>query len=167
MGVCLKVLTGMGMFSAPSGCCCEPFYDAICIYNSNAICDHDFDVFLNSTFIGNRLGCQTGNPPGVGDANCVASIWSLDQIVNSLWTGFPFFCGPITIETFDLDTSLFINGTNELKLVTTNTNSIDNFGQLRIVRVQGTTLLTTFLSDTYTSSGFGAVTLTYNFTWTP
>jgi hypothetical protein len=135
------------------------------IYNSNAICDHDFDVFLNGTLIGNRDGCP---PPG---NVCKASIWSDDEIIDATWDGFPLGCSPPEIETFDLDTSLFVAGTNELRLVTTNTNSIDNFGIVQVVRLReksggGYEACKTWLDDVYNSS-FAPVTLTYEFEWRP
>lgn len=140
----------------PGCCCCS--IDVILIYNSNAITDDDFNVFLNGTSIGTRNGLSP---------LCKASIWSAGSAISVGWTGFPSGCSPVSVETFSLDASLFVNGSNTLTLNQAANNGSGNFGALQIVRLSQSggsyAICKTWLDTNYS----GVPPMAFSFTWNP
>jgi hypothetical protein len=174
-----------GMLALP--CCCGGAL-VIAVLNTNAIVDDNHDVKLNGTLLGtndnslSRIRDDGLFPPCgldglfAADGNkCTGRIFAQDTAITS-WVGFPSCAGTggYNLEsTLSLNTALFINGTNTLRIESVTDPSCGNEGSVRVVLLSAggatnRTVTTTYLSTEYGyfsvsdgGPGFQEFTFTY------
>lgn len=111
-------------------CCCGNL--AIIVYNSNGAIDDNFEILLNGTSLGTIDNNQN---------NCTGRIFTnISGLTAPLWkvSGSPLTCGSgiFAFESnLSLNESLFVSGTNTLRITVTQDNGNGNFGTIRVAKL--------------------------------
>lgn len=154
--------------AGPCDCCgdhpCTTCTIVVFVYNSNAVCDDDFELFLNGTVIANLpetdLRCEATDFRGslVYPPSASSSLTAIkDAITAYISPGFPPIYHTYSASELEDLASCF----NELRLHSTSNNECSNFGQFYVFRVCDT--FTPLVTDTYSSVDFNPVDHTYSF----
>jgi len=130
-----------GELTADPDCCCGRQALAIAICNSNAARDDNFKVLLNDNEIGTIDNSTNA---------CTGRIFATDSSVTN-FSGLA--CNSAFEPTVQLSEQDLIEGTNTLRIESTQDNNNGNFGTVQVVRIQydGSVwnVVQSYLNDTY------------------